>query len=219
MKRSKILLTSLALACAATGAVNAAVISIPNAENLVVGFPAINNPLGVSISGDPAVYLVGTMNFDVMELGGSFVEANLTNGGGAASGPGFGNAFGQTQITIANNGTAGVTSSNFVQGVPSLLVMRFNQTNGDVSLWVNPDLGDLEANNTADATNTLGSVNGSTFSTVLFRAGDFTPPVSTVDYTGFAVYYDGDTPFAIPEPSSLALLGLGGLLIARRRRA
>ncbi len=45
--------------------------------------------------------------------------------------------------------------------------------------------------------------------------GGFTGNVGGVDLNNFA----GDQFFVVPEPTSLALLGLGGLLVARRRRA
>ena len=51
--------------------------------------------------------------------------------------------------------------------------------------------------------------------TVLGLAGS-TPPIPNIDEIRFGDSYADVTP--VPEPGSLALLGLGGLLIARRRR-
>ena len=187
-----------------------------------------SRPLGVSITGDNAVYLVGTMNVTstVASLGNSFNEANL--GLGAAHNTGFGHGFGNDNIVITRDGTqATVVGQTFTQSVPVFFVLKLNQTNGVSTLWVNPNLSTTEALNPVGATATVAAVNGSTFDSVIFRGGDFDPagpldpPInpSVFDYTGFSVHYGGDTPFsAIPEPSSALLLSLAGLVIGRRRR-
>ena len=184
----------------------------------------VTSPLGVSISGESAVYLVGTMTLKstVASLGGSFNEANL--GLEAAHNTGFGHGFGNDSIVITRDGTqATVVGQTFTQSVPIAFVLKLNQTDGVSTLWVNPNLSITEALNTVNATATLATVNGSTFDSVIFRGGDFDDPNSpnrpVVDYTGFSVHYGGDTPFsAIPEPSSALLLSLAGLVIGRRRR-
>lgn len=161
----------------------------------------VTRPLGVTISGDEAVYLVGTMNFDPMELGSSFVEANMgdTNTDRVYV-AGFGNGFGGNTIVIAEDGTEATAPQTFDEGVPTLLVVKFDQTTGDATLWVDPDLSETEDLNPADATATVGLVNGSSFDSVVFRAGDFDAEKSVVDFTDFAVYYNGDTPFgSLPE--------------------
>jgi hypothetical protein len=179
---------------------HAEVIDITDFVDQTPGFNE-TRPLGVTISGDNAVYLVGTMNFDPEELDGSFVEANMgdTNSerGYVA---GFGNGFGGNTIVIAENGTRATAPETFVEGEPTLLVMKFDQTTGDTVLWVNPDLAASEALNASSATANVGIVDGSSFDSVVFRAGDFTGDASVVDFTDFAVYYNGDTPFgSVPE--------------------
>ena len=179
---------------------------------------SVVRPLGVTISGDSSVFMVGTMNFDILASASSFTEANL--GFGGVFNAGFGNAFGQDKIVIARNGTAAETTKSFSQGVPTLLVIKMNQTNGALTLWVNPNLGLSENLNAPDATTVRAEVNGASFDGVVFRGGDFDATDNVVDYTNFAVYYGGSSPFAaIPEPGSLVLGALGciGLLLHRRR--
>lgn len=216
MKNSRLVLISLA-AASVTGSSLAAVIDNSVITDFIDQTPGFNvsRPLGTTITGDDAVYLVGTMNFDVEALAGSFIEANMGNGTNFIAG--FGNAFGQTTIVIAQNGTRASTTESFTVGVPVQLVMKFNQTTGDTALWVNPNLATPEALNTPNAAVNIPVVMGSTFNSVIFRGGDFSAPASVVDFSDFAVYFAGDTPF-IPEPSSLMLLAVGGLVAARRRR-
>jgi hypothetical protein len=41
-----------------------------------------------------------------------------------------------------------------------------------------------------------------------------------LNFSNIAVYTEGDSPFAVPEPSALGLIGLAGLtLLLRRRRS
>lgn len=179
----------------------------------------VARPLGVTISGDTAVYLVGTMNFDsdIAFLDSSYNEANM--GLGTVFNTGFGNGFGGPTIVIAQNGTKATAPESFAQSVPIQLVLRLDQTTGDTTLWVNPNLGATEALNIVSASATVATVNGADFDSVIFRGGDFNADKAVVDFTDFAVYYGGDSPFAaVPETSSLALLALSGLVVVRRRR-
>ena len=55
--------------------------------------------------------------------------------------------------------------------------------------------------------------------TLKIRGGDFVDPDETGNHTGIDNLSINGTATLVPEPGSLALLALGGLIIARRRRA
>lgn len=212
MKTTYFTLSLCLIGMTAQGAVTA----IP--DLVVTGGYNQSNPLGISISGETGVYLVGTMTIaDTTALNGSFNEANL--GQGTTFNAGYGNGFGGNTIVIARNGTRGTAPETFASATATVLVIKFDQVTGAANLWVNPNLGTTEALNIPSATATVNEVIGATFDSVIYRGGDFTAPASEISFTGFSVYNGGDSPFAaIPEPSSLALLVLGGLFAGRRRR-
>lgn len=74
---------------------------------------------------------------------------------------------------------------------------------------------DLSSFATEDDTLTLSNAVESAGQTLLLTVGDSSSNDSQFAITG--IQYDNDV-FAVPEPSSTALLGLGGLALLLRRR-
>ena len=147
--------------------------------------------------------MLGTMEIDdITALDSAFNEANLGLGGNFKAG--FGIGFDGNTIVITRNGTRATATSTFASGVPTTLLMKFDQVTGDTSLWVNPDLSLPEAANVAEATRTLtevDSVQGQDYDGIVFRGGDFAGSSATTDFTDFSVYYNGDSPFGtVAEP-------------------
>ena len=144
--------------------------------------------------------------------GGYFAALQLYDSG--AERLGVGNGW--ENLTLSSFGHGGVTDlnpvTNYVIGTTYRLVVRIDYnpgSNDDVAtVWINPV-------NEASANSNLGAANAE-FTEVRLRSGTTNSSGTTYGNIIFATTFDEA---AIPEPSSLALLGIGGLCMLRRRRS
>ncbi len=174
----------------------------------------IADPLG-GATDNFVVEAVFTDNF----VGTGFHFAAARNTGTTNNGHGLLIQGGEFRALQSGVGTNGVVSSQ-VSNTP--VTFSFVRQNGENSLWVD---GVLQAGPTAINFNgtpdtlTIGAHNFDA-PNGLFNGSIDRVRLSTIganDLLGSDAGNDNFI-FVIPEPSSLALLGLGGLVIARRRR-
>jgi hypothetical protein len=227
MKTMTKTLSALAGLAIVAGSSHAAVIGLTDATGNT-GTYSVTRNLGTTISGDTALYILGTMNFNdpTRTVGQVITSTGFNVANFAFTGANKATA-GQLNLTtkwgLAGGGSLASTV-DILDETPTLVLMKVDQMTDDAWLWLNPNLALPE--NLGDAVVTRNATAyGDDVNQVLFRGGfgggSTSNPV-TVGYTGFSVYYGGSTPFAVPEPGSLALLGMGGLAVLcvlRRRRA
>jgi hypothetical protein len=180
------------------------------------------NSLGVTISGDSAVYLVTTMEFN--NPGGTLSSGQMWNHtaffGPSGEAMGIGQAAGRSDWSITGNINQG-SGVSIVLGDSMQLVLKVDQVAGTALGFVNPNLSQPEPG-AADITVGPGWATAQRdINSVNIRGGDYSAGVNDnlIDFSNVSVYFGGDTPF-IPEPSTFALsaFGLLGLFGFGRRR-
>ena len=213
----------------------AAVINLSD-HTAVAGTGNFTQSLGTTISNDNAVYMVGTItwqpNATNLEATANFhLAANQQRGGfgsrggsvdimldGGIEGQGSGRPDGAYTVDT----TAGATTSY-------TFVLKIDQTNTtdpgagnywttgnpNMWLWIDPNLAATEGSQAATMSAWWSGQNN--FAQVFYNHGTGSPNGDVV-YSDFSVHYGGDSPFAVPEPSSALLGMLGSLLLLRRRR-
>lgn len=221
--KSKTLLTTAVLALSASS-ISAAPITVPNysfeAQVLGSGAVAPGSPTDWLLSGGGGVYYPN---------GGNFISS------GPLAAPADGNQYAYLETATANPGTVTLTSAaslaTVVAGTTYTLTAAIGHRNFDAAGGRRPDDYKIEllVDGTPVATNTLSDahtnipsgtwVDLSTDFTAISSGGALTIRLthSSDDATFRQGAFDNIRLDAVPEPTSLALLGLGGLIVARRR--
>jgi MYXO-CTERM domain-containing protein len=201
-------MVGIAAAVAVAGSANA---GIPASTTAFSPAPS-NLAYDAGTGNDLLVFTVGASDIAVTSLGlfNGYTGARAVgifawNGTNAGTGP----ALGQASVTT-NNSTAGYTYSsptNFTLLANQQYVLVGQSVSGmtsDTALYVN-----------------AGAGSGITFNSYWFNGGAPLDPVGLAASANYSpAYFNANFQFsAVPAPGALALLGVAGLVGARRRRA
>lgn len=239
MKKTTLFPAIASAAALLTGSVHAATISVPDYILSPDGSNSVfeqNSALGSTVlpaGGTSLVYMVATYNFGTssdVHLAAHFAASTSAwqdRVGARVQDNGLVEVYGGGPLQA--NSTFDLAQDLAGQSVTLLFKLDYDvnrsTTNADdtfMEIWVNPTGSSIEGssdiNHTWNSASFPGFVQRIENQNTLNTAGD-----SSI--TGVSIFTEGDATFAnalgqaIPEPSSTALLGLGGLaLILRRRR-
>ncbi len=106
------------------------------------------------------------------------------------------------------------SATSIVSDTTALLTVKIDQVNNQLTMWVNPDFAQTEGANTPAFIQTWSDGNDD-IDQIRLRGGNFNAGSAVWRFDNIEV--SGSTPF-VPEPASLAMLGLGGLAMLRRRK-
>ncbi|MFN3168208.1 MAG: PEP-CTERM sorting domain-containing protein [Phycisphaeraceae bacterium] len=148
----------------------------------------------------------------------TFAVGGFTDGAGNGLQVGYDDTAGNNipDLVLRTNGTNIVLASDVPSSDNQLVIIKMDVDvagNETLSIWVDPA-------SVFDAPDIVDSTLDITSSTTPFTQSKYESPgqsgVVFFDEVRLATSFEGAT--GVPEPTSLALLGLGGLLVARRRR-
>lgn len=139
----------------------------------------------------------------------------------------IGHGSGSSQWDI-NNMTDGTTSGTFSSGVDATtqahvvvkIVFGGAGNPEQVSVWINPDLGQVEGANNATligGTALTSTSDWGDITQVRIGSGNTSGSNTFVPHWFDNLLIATDSPFAVPEPASVGLLGLAALILSKRR--
>ena len=219
-----ILKTSLVImATIMVGSLKAAIVAIPDYTLNTKGSNLGNYTFADSISSG-TFYYKGTITWDTYDNSNSTEWINIID---TKTSVGRFYAAAPTELyarRYAGGFPAATLIDNFTVAEDATLtfVLKVDYTNNQSSFWVDPDFTKRESAQTALLLN-AGTSNLGTLTHIDYTAAGTGTYTGVVDYTGQKLYTLGDTPFAIPEPETYALLfgglALGFVMLHRRKKA
>ena len=175
--------------------------------------------LSSTVAATGVTWVTVDMAFSAGAHGTAFAAIFLGMGDPPATGDPTGGAgwsvgeqWASSEWSIGSSSYSGITASTDAAALDTLL-FKVDHDAGTTELWVNAADGALGVADATAATLAPGA-----FDTVMFRSGGAGGTTRTVAFDNLILGTELADVHTVPEPSSAALLGLGGLALILRRR-